>query len=1321
MIDKILIFNTDVKIPDTTNKNDRDIFYEQFSGKLPTAIMESFYRLNQYDKFTINVESTIDTIILQQVLPYTIPIIEYIPESEDLIDYKPKAKFESPYIQTQNHGIIFKLEYDQQCIYGDTPIMVSKYTTINIIGLQINPNLDYLKLLNLDGIDTSGIKHWPVSVTDNDMIWAGLVSNYDNFTNKFYHEAGGNLYWDRGDILFDDKENKVKLTQLVSTLKVARIHYEMRVGRVYNQIYKDYAAWKQNPWVPLAMVQNPILKNFEKILDIALLYPNTYDAMLNIFNMGHYDKYQKAAIGDASAMDELKYMVSVRNSIAEQQTELSKQQLNLLRWRNIAFSKFGKWIKLTKSERDVVDLAYENSLMIRKEDPQTHIKMDLAKSLMEAMNVGDITKIKSNLVQLSGYKTLESGIICEHNIEKAKMLLDDYRSTLDKNRIIRNALITKYGDVYDEIYYCRTCGEKLSFVHQNDQVSITNMEYNNNETYDELYHKIYREAMYICNNFISFSDIQMYSIYTIIKNITDIVKDEIHILEVSLTRVKTFKAYDVSLTLGIYIYVYIFAFLTQLIYTNESIVFKSNLFSVKMDGGGDVSPFIEDKTENTSPFIEDKTENTSPFIEDKTENTSPFIEDKTEDTSPFIEDKTKDTSPFIEDKTKDKTEEESPYIMGGRATKKPKIIKQKGKLTKNNTESILKGKAINTKTNIKQLQRLINTALTILIDIKNKDIQESQVINKQSIKGIFLNAYRFITKINYVALIYSNEDYWYKNNSVIDYFMYAARRKHASDSDDMYKITLGRTKEQIIADLKDREKRKTNDIYDTLVDPGQWSSDKYVNDSLGFLYRYIHDKFYRENPANHSSEYGGFIKGYKHLKDLESLRLNRERYISFRPLYKPMYITSIGNTMPKSMFKSCMGKCDEYIYQKTNANGEPVREKITLKKTDIDGWVEVGNHKKLNWFKQWKLIEIKCRCKGVTEDTNVQMFYDYYRNNCVFGDVHTFKEMGGGNICSKCGITDTMLETFDPVFYKKYLPRYTKIKKMERHDSEIPLDFIMSKGKPKTTVVDPKLRGWKSTEHNIRTLATLLEWKVNVINNIGLYEKREYTKDFDTIKIPPIEDEILRRNNTLYGYYLYIIRSYYILRNFDSISYPPQAIKNFVHRFPGANIEKKLDIINTNLLSEIEFRMQTLETLELSNYLLDTISQTLLKIHKIFDRLGFKKFGLEFIKLLLGEIIRYEKKLSKFDMRKMLRRINKSRSKDKPTISTDDIDKEIDNDILDDTIDDMDDQPEPENLPDLEEDDILEQDEGDIFSLGDIDVEEYDEDTLYKDVGDKLN
>jgi hypothetical protein len=67
MIDKILIFNTDVKIPDTTNKNDRDIFYEQFSEKLPTTILESFYQLEQYEKFTIDVDSTIDTIVLYQL------------------------------------------------------------------------------------------------------------------------------------------------------------------------------------------------------------------------------------------------------------------------------------------------------------------------------------------------------------------------------------------------------------------------------------------------------------------------------------------------------------------------------------------------------------------------------------------------------------------------------------------------------------------------------------------------------------------------------------------------------------------------------------------------------------------------------------------------------------------------------------------------------------------------------------------------------------------------------------------------------------------------------------------------------------------------------------------------------------------------------------------------------------------------------------------------------------------------------------------------------------------------------------------------------
>lgn len=1259
MIDKILIFNTDINIPDTTSKNDRDIFYEQFDKNIPKVFVESFYQLEQYDKFAIDIKSTIDTIILQQVLAYTIPIIDSIPDVHDIIWYKPKEKLRSPYVQEENKGIVFKLEYDQICIYNGIYIRIPKYTTITIIGLRINKGLDRSKSVNLSLVDTDYLDLWRENLPENDKILNGLITNYNHFTNKFYKHPQVNPINTDSITEFNDDKNTIKLNGIATLLKSSREYYENRVHQLHNEIgLINIIPHEKKVSIPInraLKAQNPILRKLENILGVSMLYKNYRNIMLSIFNMGYYDTYQKIMTGDTETNDRLKYTIDIKKSVMEQQSVLYKRQLEILRWRNIAFQKFGKWQHLTKQQRDIADLIYKNSLDAVKPSKDLDKKMQLSKSLLGSMQTGNVAEIESILSQIGKYKSIETGILCRHNITKANMLTNVYKSELDKNRILRNELINKYGDVYDNTYYCRICGEKLSEMQQGDQISITNNDYRYDMSYDELYYRIYKEASYICNNFVSFRDIQMYSIITIIKNITDIVKDEIHAIEISLKRIKTFKNYDISLTLGIYIYVYIFAFITQLIYTNDSIAFKSNLFTVNQNAT-----------------------------------------------------------------------ESSPYIVGAKSNRVKKPMVKSPKKMQIDMDSMLRGKTVNTKTNIKHLQKLINTAISILINIKNKDIQSSPVITLQNIKGIFLNAYRFITKINYTTLVYSNEDYWY-NNPIIDYFVYATIKKQNLDGKDKNKDTimelaLGRSKKQIISDLKDKEKRKTNDIYHTLVDPERWTSDVYVNDSLRFLYQYIHGKFYKENPANYSKEYVEFIEKYKHLKSLERLRVNRNRFSEFRPLYNPMVIMDIGYTTVKSMFRSCNGKCDKYIYRKINDNGDFIGEETTISKQEIDDWIMNKDYKKLKWFQQWKLVEIKCSCKISDRDTDMQVFYDYYRNNCVFGDIHTFNERNNVNTCSKCGITDIMIDELDPTFYKRHLARYTKLKNIEKRESEIKKD-LMNINKPNIDnhIERPHFKTWEMRTDNIKKLADLLDWNPNKIYNIGLYEKRTYSKDFDVTKLTPSQDDLYKRNNTLYGYYLYIVRSYYKLRNFDMIPYPPPIIKEFVKKF-NTVITKKLDLINLHSLPEIEFRMQTLKTSELTNFLLDMVSSTLLHIYRIFEKNGIKKIGLEFIKTLLEDILKFEKNLGNFDMRKMLRKINKNRPKDRPAVAADDIINTIEDDIVaDDVMDEMDVLDLDESMGAEMGEEVDEMEDRDLFSLDDVDIEEYDEDTLYKDVVDKLN
>jgi hypothetical protein len=123
-----------------------------------------------------------------------------------------------------------------------------------------------------------------------------------------------------------------------------------------------------------------------------------------------------------------------------------------------------------------------------------------------------------------------------------------------------------------------------------------------------------------------------------------------------------------------------------------------------------------------------------------------------------------------------------------------------------------------------------------------------------------------------------------------------------------------------------------------------------------------------------------------------------------------------------------------------------------------------------------------------------------------------------------------------------------------------------------------------------------------------------------------------------------------------------------------------------------------------TNFLLYSISKTLLDILAIFEKNSLATAGKKFIKLLFDKIIDVEKKLTKFDIRKILK-FGKNTDVD---VNVNEVDVEVTDTSGDYDIVNID--------VDIYEDEDA---EVDIFSINDMDVE-MDDDNLYNDVEDRM-
>jgi hypothetical protein len=129
----------------------------------------------------------------------------------------------------------------------------------------------------------------------------------------------------------------------------------------------------------------------------------------------------------------------------------------------------------------------------------------------------------------------------------------------------------------------------------------------------------------------------------------------------------------------------------------------------------------------------------------------------------------------------------------------------------------------------------------------------------------------------------------------------------------------------------------------------------------------------------------------------------------------------------------------------------------------------------------------------------------------------------------------------------------------------------------------------------------------------------------------------------------------------------------------------------------------------MTNYLLNAISHLILSINTIFIKKSLDKMGLAYVKMIFDKIIAFEKKLLKFDIKTLFK-------------------NRVDTSKKDDTYDEFDvyinstEDASGENV-DAIGPDIGEDQEENIFSINDLDVEIEDEedDNLFVDTIDRIS
>lgn len=1227
MSSNIIVFKAPDVLEIQSNKTEREILYEKFkkTSHLQPHHFDSFMEMENYEESVQETQSTIPSILIKTIMPFCIPIIKNIPEftvKPDVVEifkHKKKAqeKKKADFAKTQSNDLTYiisvQLEYPIRCyLYNKNKGVKNNYNSQDIVTIPTHETFDIIGVLVPSKIvkstDTSQV-NYVESVHTTELLISGAFGLQDFQSGNYTQTRVNNLVhtskkYDTVHFTSPDDAKK-KIESINKRIRYTSEFYERNLVMLYKSLYTmPLAAYLKNQ-NSLYNIFNPafhkkesvmkhsdISKQLSKLLHVSLgnsTFSNEF--IFDTFNV--FDIQKQINILGANNPTSKKLLQTLDKQQVFENTIIGfnklkfKKKLEYAKKKAISQNKFNTTdlTKLTQSQRKIIDLEFDKLEKFYQTIKDNGAEFDLVNTLFWAMDNGKTHLIKESLNEIESRvklpKSLDDAtellqtskkiaLICPHVIAKARQLISS-KNPLYQSGIIREHLIAKFSlPVSDDGYYCRICGELLADA---DVEEIAKYSAGKRISFvvehDALKSSIWKDIVYIMTVYVKFKDAVNQK--KIISSMVDALRPEMGFIESNLLKIRSNSKDSIKDLMSIYITTYAFAMIVNMIDNNY----------------GKITFTFRPSHPQTSD-------------------------------------------------------------------------RRSGGLTLSKKSNKFGGKS-SPKDKQKRLQNIINNALFIILRMKTVTISESTSISIESIKPMLIKAYKWSTSLKYSeSSVTSKSDDTVpdlETDNLYNYIKYMQLESGVVKPN--IKQVLGRTWAKIETDFPENKS-----LYETAAIPNEWGKSdtaKYNHGSYKQVVEYVKNKVYNTDAVPYSNERLNHDKKYEYLAALED-KLSQS-YL--RASVKPFNIIKIvDNFMLKyNNFKPNTIKIDKYfdnaghphtfdifVYQKANNKGVLLGARKEYTKKDIVSWVK-SDSKKLSEFKQWFIVDEKCSTCGVirtkTKNTSVekaikklddiQVFYNYYENRCPKGELHDYViaiQKNKESYCKKCNLTAKIFKTNDIAYHNKYIKKFNMLRETVYNLEKRSIEKLMNVTKhvsPKLVVAD-----WRVNNSPILELSRKFNIKYNTWINLGLSIGQPYASIENGLINPSTEvttNMAVLRNVQLYNYYLYIVATFYLIKNYDISKTLTFDLKQIMSKNKVSNLREKLIDLDQSVLDKFKYYKRYSKPSVLSNFMLYTISITILNI---FDSL--KKAGVNVAKdatlYIIKAILLSEKLVSKPDLTK---------------------------------------------------------------------------------------
>ena len=1004
----------------------------------------------------------------------------------------------------------------------------------------------------------------------------------------------------------------------------------------------------------------------------------------NVFEI--YNKIQMLGINNPQSKKLIK-LISVQNQYDKILIDYNKlkfsKKLEFAKKKSIAINKFNIYnlLLLTPAQYKIVNLEYDKLEKYYKSFQKYTDDFNVINSLDWAMTndkqkliherlkeIDKVIKIPKDLDNSSEMlqNAHKVNLICPHVIAKAQKMIATYKSDLIKSGQIREYLINTFSlPPTDEGYFCRICGELLT---EADEEEVSKYVFGKRVSFvteiDPLKQQIWKDIAQIMTSFVKFKD--AVNIKPIVNLMTDSLRPELGTIEANLIKIKSNTKDSIKNLMSIYTSIYTFAMVVHMINNNYGKI----TFAIRPGKSGGGKKEKKNSNEKSKKHSNKKSKKHSPLIEYDVVET-----ELSEFKSDILEDNDKDIS-------------HANNITGGKQD--PKNQERLQNIINNALYLILKTKniALNNVTSIStySVKPILIKAYKWAADLKNTDsslgIESGKDIPKEDQMKLNNHIYYYLVYAHNMYNAYNNPTNIKLDNKKIHTKTILGRDWNTIEADikdnkSIYETAVipGLWNDRLV---KSSDPLKSKILEATVADRLVKSSDplkskileatvelsKYKYESFKSMMEYVKQKLYNQNVVPLSSLIKEHTDKYAYLKTMEYKFFDAQKIEKLRPfnniILNENLEISMNDFRPSNIKiekfydnNGILHNFNIYVFQHANNKGILSGPKKEYTKKDILALLSSKDDKKLKEFKYMFIVDEKCSVcdvlfskvkntginKALEKISNIQTFFLFYENRCPKGELHDFVvnvDSKKENSCKKCGITKNIVDMTDKCYYDKYIKIYEKIQaekiELEKNNIKELSDTKVEK------VVKKSFPVWKINNSSILELSRTFKIKYNILINLGLsngikYKLIEDEKINPSSFVTPAQSTI--RNVYLYGYYLSVVRMYYLIKNYEVITNIPFDIKELMSKNKVRELNKKLPDLDSDILLQYDYYITHESTSNISNFLLYSISNILLNIYTNMKKAQIN-IATELVMLIINSIINAEKIISEPDIAKFV-------------------------------------------------------------------------------------